>query len=347
MNAYFRFAWLAAATAAIVVLSGCAPRGDAAAGAGDGKARQGAPIAMSIDGSSTVFPLVSAVAEEYKLGRNPNAQITIGQSGTGGGFKKFGNREIDIALASRPITEDEARRALANGVEFIELPIAFDGLTVAVNIQNDWAKHLTVEELRRIWEPNSRINNWKDVRPGFPDVPLKLYGAGTDSGTFDYFTKAIVGREKASRTDYMGSEDDNMLVTGVKGDKGALGYFGFSFYLANRDSIRAVAIDAGKGPVAPSFETVANATYVPLSRPLLLYVSKPALEANPGIADFLRFLLQDSEAVIKETGFVPLPKDAVELVVRHLEEKRTGTLFRGAEIDITVAEIMRRERAAR
>lgn len=346
MNVVARYAWSIVVAAGLAALAGCGSK-DSAGGQG-ASSGGGSAVAVDInmDGSSTVNPLIAALAEEYKLGKNDKANITIAQSGTGGGFKKFINKEIDIALASRPISTEEVEKAKEAGVEFIELPVAFDGLTVVVNPRNDWAQYLTVAELKAIWSPDSKIKNWKDVRAGFPDKPLILYGAGTDSGTFDYFTKAIVGKEKSSRADYTASEDDNMLVTGVAGDEGGLGYFGFSYYIENKDKVRALGIDGGNGPVEPTFETVADATYQPLSRPLFIYVSKASLEAKPGIADFLKYALGGAADVVKETGFIPLPANALDVVTKHLDEKRTGTLFQGAEVGLTIEEVLKRESAA-
>jgi phosphate transport system substrate-binding protein len=269
--------------------------------------------------------------------------VTVGTSGTGGGFKKFDAGEIDISMASRPIKQEEIDKAKANGIDFIELPVALDGLTVVVNKENTWVDHLTVAELKKIWEPGSKVNNWKDVRPGFPDVPLKLYGAGTDSGTFDYFTLAIVGKEKASRTDYQASEDDNVLIQGVKGDKGALGYFGFSYYEENQDDLKAVAIDNGSGPVAPSVQSVVGATYQPLSRPLLIYVSTKAIESNKVVGPFMDYFFANGSELVKEAKFIPLPQEVLDVVKKHYDERKTGSLFKGAEVGLGIAEILKRE----
>lgn len=345
MNVVARYVWSFVVAAGLVALAGCGNK-DAAGGSSTSSGGQAVAVDINLDGSSTVNPLMAALAEEYQRSVNDKANITIAQSGTGGGFKKFINKEIDIALASRPISPEEVEKAKQAGVEFIELPIAFDGLTVVVNPKNDWAQSLTVAELNAIWSPDSKINNWKDVRPGFPDKPLILYGAGTDSGTFDYFTKAIVGTEKSSRADYTASEDDNMLVTGVAGDEGSLGYFGFSYYLENKDKVRAVKIDGGNGPVEPTFESVSDASYQPLSRPLFIYVSKAALDSKPAMTDFLEYALGGAAGVVKEVGFIPLPPKALEVVTKHLVDKRTGTLFQGAEVGLTIEEVLKRESSA-
>ncbi|MCW5940032.1 MAG: PstS family phosphate ABC transporter substrate-binding protein [Fimbriimonadaceae bacterium] len=325
-------------------LVGCGPTSES----GDSGSKEtgsksgGVSGSLTIDGSSTVTPILAAVAEEFSK-THPDSRVTVGTSGTGGGFKKFDAGEIDISMASRPIKQEEIDKAKANGIDFIELPVALDGLTVVVNKENNWVDHLTVAELKKIWEPGSKINNWKDVRPGFPDVPLKLYGAGTDSGTFDYFTLAIVGKEKASRTDYQASEDDNVLIQGVKGDKGALGYFGFGYYEENQDDLKAVAIDNGSGPVAPSVRSVVGATYQPLSRPLLIYVSTKAMETNKVVGAFMEYFFANGSQLVEEAKFIPLPKEVLDVVKKHFDERKTGSLFKGAEVGLGIAEILKRE----
>jgi phosphate transport system substrate-binding protein len=298
---------------------------------------------ISIDGSSTVSPISEALAEEF-MREHPGVDVTVATSGTGGGFKKFAAGEIDIAGASRPIEDNEIEAAKANGNEFVELVVAFDGLSVVVNPQNDFVDTLTVEQLKRIWEPNSKVVTWADVNPAWPAEKIKLYGAGTDSGTFDYFTKAIVGKEKASRTDYQASEDDNVLVQGVIGDKFSLGYFGYSYVEQNADKLKLVKIDAGNGGVAPSRETIADGTYQPLSRPLFWYVNRKSLD-RPEVAGLIKFLTSKGSELIASTGYVPLPQEAYDLVQKHADEKRTGSLFKGAEIGVKITDILSRERA--
>ncbi|HEY9601988.1 MAG TPA: PstS family phosphate ABC transporter substrate-binding protein, partial [Allocoleopsis sp.] len=231
------------------------------------------PATIKIDGSSTVYPITEAVAEDFQKQTRGAAKVTVGISGTGGGFKKFCAGETDISDASRPILAAEMEKCKAAGIEYIELPVAYDALTVVVNPQNNWVSSITVAELKKIWGPaaQGKVTNWNQVRQGFPDAPLKLFGPGADSGTFDYFTEAVNGKAKASRTDYTPSEDDNILVQGVSRDKNALGYFGVAYYEANKSKLKAVAIDGGKGPVLPSLKTVQDATYQPLSRPLFIY----------------------------------------------------------------------------
>jgi phosphate binding protein len=293
------------------------------------------------DGSSTVFPITSAAAEEFAA-YAPDVRVTVGVSGTGGGFERFCNGETDIQNASRPIKPEEAEVCEANGIEFIELPVAFDGLTVVVNPENDWADCLTVDELKTIWEPaaEGQITNWNQVREGFPDAPLNLYGAGTDSGTFDYFTEAIVGEVDASRGDYQASEDDNVLVQGVSGDENALGYFGYAYYVENQDKLKAVAIDNGDGNcVAPSPETVNNGTYQPLSRPLFIYVRAESAE-RPEVRAFVNFMLSSSFTPLlatPEIGYVPLPDEVYAAVTDRFNAGETGTLFpEGQEIGATL-----------
>lgn len=258
---------------------------------------------IRIDGSSTVYLITEAVAEEYR-GVKPDVQITVGISGTGGGFKKFTAGELDAAGASRPIKPKEIDGALQGGVQFVELPVAYDGLSVVINPQNTWATSMTVAELKAMWEPGSKVRTWADVRAGWPDRPIRLYGAGTDSGTFDYFTEAIVGSSRASRSDYTASEDDNMLVQGVAGDKDAIGYFGFAYYEENKDRLKIVAIDGGKGPITPSVTTIGDGSYAPLSRPIFLYVRKTS---QPHVREFVEFYLDHAAELSADVGYVALP----------------------------------------
>ncbi|MGC8741301.1 MAG: PstS family phosphate ABC transporter substrate-binding protein [Candidatus Sumerlaeaceae bacterium] len=283
---------------------------------------------ISIDGSSTVYPLTEAVAEEFQKAKQGAVNVTVGISGTGGGFKKFLRKETDISNASRPILQQEFEQARRDGIKFLELAIAFDALSVVVHPDNSWVDHLTTDELRRIWAPEAqgKITNWKQIRASFPDTPLSLFGPGTDSGTFDYFTEVIVGKSKASRGDYMASEDDNVLVQGVSKQKGALGYFGYAYYVENRNRLKVVPIDAGKGPVEPSDETVHNGKYFPLSRPLFLYVNAESLK-RPEVEEFVQFYLDHIGDLAKEVGYVPLPKDAYEKAKQRLKKRETGTIF--------------------
>lgn len=274
---------------------------------------------IQIDGSSTVYPITEAFAEEFQL-LNQGIRLTVGFSGTGGGFKRFCNNELDLTGASRPIRGPEREECAAHGVQFVEIPIALDGLSVVVNPRNDFATCLTVEELRRTWEPGSTVRNWRDIRPTFPDAPIILYGPGTDSGTYDYFTETIVGRAGSSRTDFQASENDNILVLGIAGDPYALGFFGYNYYVENRSRIAVVAIDAGEGCVAPDEETVRSGTYAPLSRPLYFYVTLEDLR-RPEIRAFLEFALDNAHALIPPTGYLPMPPehyDSIRLLLLEL-----------------------------
>lgn len=294
---------------------------------------------IKIDGSSTVYPVTEAVAEEFQK-QNPKAKVTVGISGTGGGFKKFVAGETDISNASRPILEVEMKKAKENKIEFIELPVAFDGLSVVVHPENDWCDALTVQELKRIWEPGSKVAKWSDIRPGWPNLPLKLFGPGTDSGTFDYFTEVIVGKLKSSRGDYTASEDDNVLVQGVSTEKGALGYFGYAYYEENKDKLKLVAVDGGNGPVRPSLETVASGAYSPLSRPIYIYVNA-ASAARREVEAFVRFYLTNAPTLVKEVGYIPFRKELYELCLARFEKKILGTMYKDAKPGATVEELLR------
>ena len=304
-----------------------------------------APPVVKIDGSSTVFPITEAVAEEFQKARKGTVNVTVGISGTGGGFKKFCRGETDLANASRPISKKEMEECAKSGVRYYEMPIAYDALTVMVNPQNTFIKSMTVAELKKIWEPaaQGKINSWKDVNPAWPDQKIKLYGAGSDSGTFDYFTEAIVGKAKSSRGDFTASEDDNVLVQGISGDKGALGYFGFAYYIENQKKLKAVAIDGGKGPVAPTPENVDNGTYQPLSRPIFIYVSEKSLD-KPEIRDFIDFYMKNAPQLVKEVKYIPLPAKAYAGNLEHLAKKKLGTVFGGQnEVGLTIEQLMKRE----
>ncbi len=302
-----------AAAFAIGACSSASPTGAASAGGSS------APLSgsIAIDGSSTVYPITEAVAEEFQKA-NPGVRVTAAFSGTGGGFKKFCAGEIDMNDASRPIkTEDkpdaksEATLCKESGVSYVELPVAIDGLSVLVNPQNTWVDCLTTAELKKIWDTGSTVKTWADVRAGFPADPIKLSGPGADSGTFDYFTEEINGKAKQSRSDYTQSEDDNQLVTGIAGDKNALGYFGFAYYEENKDKLKLVGIDSGAGCVTPSIETIANGTYTPLSRPLFIYPSTTALK-RPEFAAFVQYFLDNVNTFVGEVGYIELPADALQ-----------------------------------
>jgi phosphate transport system substrate-binding protein len=278
---------------------------------------------IQVDGSSTVAPLVSLAAERFRK-EEPKVRVSIGVSGTGGGFERFCRDETDLSNASREIKDGERQLCEKNRVSFFELQVANDGISVVVNKDNSWAKCLTVEQLKAIWEPKSKVASWKDVDPSFPDEKLSLFGAGTDSGTFDYFTEAIVGEEGASRSDYTPSEDDNVTVRGVAGNKGALGYFGLSYYLENRERLRAVAIDGGDGCVEPSVETVQDGKYKPLSRPLLMYVNEDSLADKEAIDPFLTFLLDNESRLARGAKFVPMTQQQLDDAHTALESGGVG-----------------------
>jgi phosphate transport system substrate-binding protein len=300
---------------------------------------------IRVDGSSTVYPVTEAVAEEFQKA-NPGTKVTVGISGTGGGFKKFVRGEIDISDASRPILAKEMEEAAKNGIEYIELPVAFDALTVMINPRNNFAATMTVEELKKIWEPDAqgKISKWNQVRPEWPDAPLKLYGAGADSGTFDYFTEAIVGKAKSSRGDFTASEDDNVLVQGIASDVNALGFFGYAYYAENKDKLKAVAISEKGAPAQlPSEETVLKGTYQPLSRPIFIYVSKKSLE-RPEVMKFVEFYLREGPALAKEVKYVPLPADAYQKGLERVKQRSVGTAFGGhSEVGLQIDELFKRE----
>ncbi|MGB9800361.1 MAG: PstS family phosphate ABC transporter substrate-binding protein [Thermanaerothrix sp.] len=299
-----------------------------------------------VDGSSTVAPITAAIAEEFQA-EYPNVRVPVGISGTGGGFKKFCNGETDISNASRPIKESEAELCKQNGIEYIELPVAFDGLAVMVNPKNDFVECLTVEELKKIWEPEAegKITNWSQVREGFPNRPLNLYGAGTDSGTYDYFTQAIVGKEGASRGDFLPSEDDNVLVQGIAGDENALGFFGLAYYEENQDKLKLVAIDGGNGCVLPSLETVSNGTYQPLSRPLFIYVNRARVDEKDEISAFVAFYLKNAPTLVKEVGYIPLTPEIYELAQKRYDNRVTGSIFegQGSTVGVSLADLLAKE----
>lgn len=287
---------------------------------------------IKIDGSSTVYPLTEAVAEEFRASQ-PEVKITVGVSGTGGGFKKFSRGETDISNASRPISESEIQACQENGIRFIEIPVAYDGLAVVVSKENTWVDYLTVEELKKIWEPSAQgqITKWSQVRGGWPDSEIHLYGPGVASGTYDYFTEAIVGKAKSSRGDYTASEDDNVLVQGVSTDKQALGFFGLAYYEENKDKLKLVPIDDnnnanGAGPILPSAETVENGTYQPLARPEFIYVNEESAKREE-VAAFIHFYINNAPELAAETGAIPLPKEAYAEAIKKFDERITGSMY--------------------
>jgi phosphate transport system substrate-binding protein len=277
-------------------------------GAGDADGLSGS---VSADGSSTVFPITAAMAEEFGIERGGSVRVPVGQSGTGGGFKRFCAGETDLSNASRPITDSERQLCAQNGVEFEEFRVAIDGLSVTVNPANDFVECLTVAELKRIWEPGSTVTTWRDVRPEWPAQEIKLYGPGTNSGTFDYFTEVVVGEARSSRPDYTASEDDNMLVQGVEGDRQSLGYFGYAYYIENESRLKLVGVDGGSGCVKPTPQTVQDGTYAPLSRPLFVYANRQAF-ARAEVQAFLRFYFENAAVLVPQVGYVALPPEQYE-----------------------------------
>jgi phosphate transport system substrate-binding protein len=306
---------------------------------------------IRMDGSSTVFPIAEAVAEEFQR-EHAGVRVTVGISGTGGGFQKFCRNEVDIANASRPIKPSELEQCGTNGVEFIEIPIAYDGLVVAVHPNNTWAGQMTVADLKKIWAPEAqgRITRWNQVRTNWPDRELHLFGPGVDSGTYDYFTEAVVGKEGASRGDFTSSEDDNVLVQGIANDESALGFFGIAYYEQNKSRLKAVAIDDGKddngqGAITATIETVKNGTYQPLSRPLFLYVARRAAD-RPEVAQIVEYSLTAGPDLVAEVGYVPLGSDGYTLARAHFADRITGSAFAsgGSQVGMTIEQLLAREK---
>jgi phosphate transport system substrate-binding protein len=322
------------AASVALVLAGCTQGQDKAA----------STAVLLMDGSSTVYPISEALGEEFQ--KETGTRVTVGLSGTGGGFKKLCRGEIDIAAASRPIKAEEIKACADAGVEFIELPVALDALAVVVNPANSFVDCLTVAELKTIWEPGAqgKVTSWKQVRASFPDTPLKLFGAGTDSGTFDYFTTAVNGEEGASRGDYTATEDDNVTVNGVSGDAGGLGYMGLAYFSENAAKVKAAPIRQADGKcVAPSVETARNASYQPLSRPLFYYVNKKFADERPHVVAFINFAFDGthSETLVSEVGYVPLPQQAYSLARAKFAARKIGTFFEGgSKVGVTVEELL-------
>ena len=313
----------------------------ACGGEGGGDQNTAAP-AVRVDGSSTVGPVSEAVAEAFIA--EYRTQVTVGESGTGGGIAKFCRGELDVVGASRPISTEEVDACAAAGVRFVEAPIVFDGLTVVVHPSNPISS-MTVDQLRRIWRPSAEagaaeaVTNWRQVDPSFPDMPIQLFGAGTASGTFDFFTRAIMGEGGASRTDYTPSEDDNITVVGVANSEGAMGYFGYAYYEQNKDKLKALAIDTGEGPVAPTPETVATGAYQPLSRPMFIYINADSI-ARPAVRQFALFYLSHVAEEATRFGYVPLPEASYQVYADRITGGLTGTAFNGEmPVGLTIDEL--------
>ncbi|MDH5674823.1 MAG: PstS family phosphate ABC transporter substrate-binding protein [Myxococcales bacterium] len=335
----------------LLALLGCGQSATPADAPNQGEQPPGAseaeePAIIAIDGSSTVFPITEAVAEEFQ--KKSPARVTIGVSGTGGGFKKFCAGETALSGASRPIKPTEVELCKKNGIDYVELPVAYDGLAVVINPQNSWVDHITVEELAALWKPEAQgnVKKWSQIRSGWPDEEVHLFGPGVDSGTYDYFTKAIVGKEHASRGDFTSSEDDNVLVQGVATDRGALGFFGFAYYAENRERLKLVAVDDGKadngaGPIAPSPASVADGSYQPLSRPIFIYVSKTAA-ARKEVEALVKFYFESAKTLVPEVGYIPLPDKAYALVEKRFADRRLGSLFAGSgsKVGVTVEDLL-------
>ena len=301
---------------------------------------------VKVDGSSTVYPITEAVAEDFQKFKKNAVRVTVGISGTGGGFKKFCRGETDVSDASRPITKKEMEDCKAAGIEYIELPVAYDALTVVINPKNTWAKTMTVAELKKAWEPaaQGKVTSWKQINPAWPDRPIKLYGPGADSGTFEYFTEAVNGKAKATRGDFTASEDDNVLVQGVSRDVGGLGYFGYAYYVENKDKLAAVSVaDAGKKAIAPSEETVINGTYQPLARPIFIYINAKSAE-RAEVKEFVEYYMKNGEKLSKEVKYVSLPPKAYAYNLDHFGKRAKGTKFGGEnKVGLTIEDLMKME----
>lgn len=306
---------------------------------------------IKVDGSSTVYPITEAVAEEFQKAEKGKTNVTVGISGTGGGFKKFCIGETDISDASRPIKPTEVELCKKNGIGYIELPVAYDGLAVMINPKNTWVDKMTVKELKKLWEPEAqgKITKWNQIRSNWPDKEIHLFGAGVDSGTYDYFTEAVVGKEHSSRGDFTSSEDDNVLVQGIATDQLALGFFGVAYYEHNKDKLKLVAIDDendknGKGPILPTYDNIVKGTYQPLSRPIFIYVSKKSAE-KPEVKRFVEFYMKNGGVLSKEVGYVALPDKAYELAQKRFTKRITGSVFggKGSQVGVKIEDLLKKE----
>jgi phosphate transport system substrate-binding protein len=303
---------------------------------------------ITIDGSSTVYPITDEMAQRYGFENPQSPPISTSFSGTGGGFKKFCVGETDINDASRPITEAEMATCKANGVQYIEIPVAFDALTVVVPKSNTWAQDITLDELQTLWQAGATetITRWNQIRPDWPDQPITLYGPGQDSGTFDYFTEVVMGEPGTSRTDYTDSEDDYELVVKIQNDPSALGYFGYAYYKESENTLKALAIDSGDGAILPSSETIRQSTYQPLARPLFIYVNAEKADNNPVLRSFIEYYLANARTVVDDVGYEPLPNEVYGIALEHFQQRKVGTVFDGkAQPDLTIEALLEKETA--
>jgi len=301
---------------------------------------------IDIDGSSTVYPITKTAADRFNQSQSLPVEVTVGFSGTGGGFEKFCAGETDINNASRPISVSEMEACKQGEVSYIELPIAFDAITVVVNPQNTWAEDITIDELRQMWQPEAQqtITRWNQIRPSWPDAPLKLYGPGTDSGTYDYFTEAVMGTPGSSRSDYIASEDDTLLEQQISSDVNSLGYFGLAYYEQNKDELKALSVDSGNGPVFPSTEAVEKSEYNPLARPLFIYINLTAAQENAAMREFVYYYLEQASGIAQEVGYVPLPEEAYHINEVTYNKGEVGTVFEGqSQFGLSIAELMRKQ----
>ncbi len=298
---------------------------------------------IKIDGSSTVYPITQKLVEKFNATDKPNVEVSASFSGTGGGFKKFCAGETDINNASRPILKEEMETCKQNKISYIELPIGFDALSIVVNQANTWATDITVGELAKMWgaEGQGKITKWNQVRSSWPDQPLQLFGPGTDSGTYDYFTEAIVGKKKATRSDYIASEDDDVLAQGVSNDVNALGYFGYAYYVENKDKLKSLAVDSGNGPVLPTKTAVEQAKYQPLARPLFIYVNAVSAQNNPLMNEFIEFYMNNAQAAVNSVGYVAFGEESYMKLYRNYHKTKVGTVFGGeAQLNLTIYEVL-------
>ena len=296
---------------------------------------------VKVDGSSTVYPITEAVAEEFQIATR--IKVTVGVSGTGGGFKKFCRGETAVSNASRPIKLNEIKKCKDSGIKFIELPIAYDAISVVINKKNDWAKEMTTAELKKMWEPaaQGKITKWSQIRDGWPDKPLRLYGPGADSGTFDYFTEAVIEESKAIRGDFTASEDDNVLVKGVSGDKGGIAYFGLAYYEENKNLLKAVAIKNKKGNfIIPELKTIMNGSYNPLSRPLFIYINAEKVNSDPKVKKFVEFYIKHAATLSEEVGYVPFSKEEYAAITNHYKTQQIGSAYKEPKIGLSVKQIL-------